>query len=107
MLTCFKLNRGVEIEDFHKAYTDFVKYMRNQGLVETTGSIGERQNDTRMDTDKERDHKYFVIMSFRDRAQVDAAYAHLKPHTDPAESVHKAVYSKVQDPVFICWQDLP
>ncbi len=45
-------------------------------------------------------------MTFRDRAQVDAAYAYLVPHEEPAESAHNAVYSKVQNQIFICWQDL-
>ena len=106
MLTCFKLKPGVDIEAFQVAYLDFVKYMQSVNLVECTGLIGQRQSDTKMDTDRQRDHQYFVIMSFRDRAQVDAAYSNLKPHKEPAESAHKAVYSKVQDPIFICWQDV-
>ena len=80
--------------------------MQNVGLVESTGPIGQRQSDTKMDTDGERDHEYFVIMSFRDRAQVDAASAHLAPHKEPAESTHHAVYAKVRNQIFICWEDL-
>lgn len=106
MLTCFHLRPDVKIEAFRTAYSDFVQYMHRMNLVVTTGPIGERQSDTKMDTDRERDHKYFVLMSFRDRAQVDAAHAHLIPHAEPAESTHKAVYSKVQTPIFICWQDI-
>jgi hypothetical protein len=45
-------------------------------------------------------------MSFRDRAQVDAAYARILPHQEPTESVHKAIQSKMRNPIFICWQDL-
>ena len=106
MLTCFDLKAGIEIADFRAAYTDFVEYMKSIDLVESTGPIGRRQSDTRMDTDAERKHQYFVIMSFRDRAQVDAAYAHLRPHDEPAESAHYAVYAKVRNQIFICWQDL-
>jgi hypothetical protein len=106
MLTCFDLKPEVEITAFGAAYADFVRYMKGIDLVDSTGPIGRRQSDTKMDTDAERRHEYFVIMSFRDRAQVDAAHAHLKPHEEPAESVHKGVYSKVRNPIFICWQDL-
>ncbi len=60
-----------------------------------------------MDTDNERNQKYFVIMSFRDQNQVDAAYAHIKKHIEPGDASHDAIYTKVLDPVFICWQDLP
>jgi hypothetical protein len=106
MLTCFDLKPGIEIGAFRAAYLDFVEHMRSIDLVECTGPIGQRQNDTKMDSDAERDHEYFVIMSFRDRAQVDAAYAQLVPHEEPAESAHSAVYSKVQNQIFICWQDM-
>jgi hypothetical protein len=106
MLTCFNLKPEVEIGEFRAAYMDFVEHMRGIDLVEGTGPIGLRQSDTNMDSDSERDHQYFVIMSFRDRAQVDAAYAKLVPHEEPEESAHWAVYSKVQDQIFICWEDL-
>jgi hypothetical protein len=106
MLTCFDLKSDVQIGAFRTAYSDFVEYLRGIGLVERSGPIGRRQSDTKMDTDGERDHEYFVIMTFRDRAQVDAAYGYLVPHEEPAESAHKAVYSKVQNQIFICWQDM-
>ncbi len=106
MLTCFNLKPGVAIEDFRTAYLGFVEHMQSVDLAEGTGPIGERQRDTAMDTDDERNHGHFVIMSFRDRAQVDAAVSLLYSHEGPSEDAHKAVYSKVQDPVFICWQDI-
>ena len=106
MLTCFDLKPGIEIGAFRASYLEFVEFMKGIDMVESTGPIGQRQSDSGMDSDDERDHEYFVIMSFRDRAQVDAAYAELIPHEDPAESAHKSVYSKVQNQIFICWQDL-
>ena len=106
MLTCFDLKPGIDIEAFRAAYLGFVDYMRSIDLVERTGPIGRRQSDTKMDTDDERDHQYFVIMSFRDRAQVDAAYAKLVPHEEPARTAHEAVYSNIQNQIFICWQDM-
>jgi len=106
MLTCFNLKPEVEIGEFRVAYMDFVEHMRSIDLVEGSGPIGLRQSNTNMDSDSERDHQYFVIMSFRDRAQVDAAYAKLVPHEEPEESAHAAVYSKVRNQIFICWQDL-
>lgn len=106
MLTCFDLKPGIDIGMFRTAYMAFVDHMRGAGLVEGTGQIGRRQSDTRMDTDRERDHQYFVIMSFRDRAQVDAARAKLVPHEEPEESAHRAVYSKVRNQIFICWEDI-
>lgn len=106
MLTCFNLKDGETIEGFRDAYAGFVAHMRQIGLVEGTGPIGERQKDTSMDTDDERDHAYFVIMSFRDRAQVDRALSLLYRHENPSDSAHARVHSKIRDQIFICWQDL-
>ena len=107
MLSCFNLKPGEDVAVFRSAYADFVAYMKSIDLVEDSGPIGQRQSDTPMDTDGERDHAYFVIMSFSDRAQVDAAYAYIKKHVEPGESSHNKMYKRVENPVFICWQDLP
>ena len=107
MLTCFDLKSGEDIGTFRSAYADFVAYMKSVDLVEESGPVGRRQSDTPMDTDDERDHEYFAIMSFRDRAQVDAAYAYIMKHVEPGESSHNGIYEKAENPVFICWQDMP
>jgi len=106
MLSCFDLKPGGNIRAFRSAYADFVADMKSLGLVEDCGPVGRRQSDTPMDTDDERDHEYFAIMSFRDRAQVDAAYSYIMKHVEPGEASHNGVYEKVKNPVFICWQDL-
>ena len=107
MLSCFNLKAGEEIDTFRGAFADFTATMKSAGLVEESGPIGRRQSDTPMDTDEERDHEFFVVMTFKDRPQVDAAYAYILKHVEPGEAVHDSVYTRVADPVFICWQDLP
>lgn len=107
MLSCFHLKPGEDIEIFRSAYSAFVEEMKAVGLVESSGPVGRRQSDTPMDTDDERDHEYFAVMTFRDRAQVDAAYARIMRHDGPEDEAHNAVYTRVLRPVFICWQDLP
>lgn len=107
MLSCFNLKPGENIETFRKVYGDFVADMKSINLVEGTGEIGERQSDTPMDTDEERNHQYFVVMTFKDRAQVDASYEHILKHVEPGEASHNGILEAVEDPVFICWQDLP
>ena len=105
MLTCFDLAPGIELGVFRRALADYTAHMRSLDLVESSGPIGRRERDTIMDTDSERDHEHFVIMTFRDRAQVDAAVDHILKHEEPTDTIHTAVYGKVRDPVFICWQD--
>jgi len=106
MLTCFNLKSGITIDEFRQSLAEFTQHLQKIDLVHSTGPVGRRQRDTIMDTDDERDHEFFFITSFRDRAQCDRAVEYILPHEEPGESSHKAVYSKVQDPVFICWQDL-
>ena len=105
MLSCFNLKPDEEIAVFRKAYLNFVADMKSIDLVVETTPIGRRVTDTPMDTDGERDHQYFSVMSFRDRAQVDAAYAYILKHIEPGETSHNEVYTRVENPVFICWQD--
>ncbi|MCP4301398.1 MAG: hypothetical protein GY783_12490 [Gammaproteobacteria bacterium] len=107
MISCFNLKPGEDIESFRFAYACFVDEMKRVDLVESSGPVGRRQNDTPMDTDDARDHQYFAVMSFRDRVQVDAAYDHIMQHVGTTDDAHDAVYMRVLDPVFICWQDLP
>ena len=106
MLTCFNLKPEIAMDDFRRSLTVFTRHMHEVKLVHSTGPIGRRQSDTIMDTDSERDHEYFFIMSFFDRAQCDKAVDYLLPHEEPGESIHKGVYSKVRDQIFICWEDL-
>ncbi len=106
MLTCFDLDPDVGIGDFRAAYSDFVAHLRSIDMVAGTGPVGRRQSDTPMDTDGERDHQYFVIMTFRDRAQVDATYAQFLLHEEPTNSIHHKVQTMMRNPVFICWQDI-
>ena len=106
MLTCFNLNPEISINQFRQSLADFSAHLKEIDLVHSTGPVGRRQSDTIMDTDTERDHEYYVIVSFRDRAQCDRAVEYVLPHKEPVESIHKAVYSTVKDPIFICWEDL-
>ena len=106
MLSCFDLEDGTDIDSFRARYTAFFEEMKDAGLVEATGPIGRRVSDTPMDTDDERDHQFFVVMSFRDRPQVDAAYAHIESHLAPGEEEHAGVMGMVSGPVFVCWQDI-
>ena len=106
MLTCFNLKPAVSIDDFRQVLVDFTIHLEELGLVDRTGPIGRRQRHPVMDTDKERDHEYFFIMSFRDHAQCDRAVDYIRPRKGPGEVIHKALYSKIKDEIFICWEDL-
>ena len=107
MLSCFDLAPDENLETFTRSYRIFVEEMQAIDLVVDSSPVGQRQSDTPMDTDGERQHQYFTVMTFRDRGQVDAAYAHIEKHFGPADAAHDQVYSRFANPVFICWQDIP
>ena len=106
MLTCFNLEPDLSIDEFGRSLARFTSHMKGVDLVHSAGEIGRRQRHPIMDTDGERDHEYFFIMSFRDRAQCDRAVEYVLPHKEPVESIHKAVYSTVKDRIFIFWEYL-
>ncbi len=106
MLTCFNLKPEIAMDKFRHAIAEFTAHLKASEFIHSAGPIGRRQRDTIMDTDSERDHEFFFILSFRDREQCDRAVEHILPHEEPGESFHDAVYSKVVDQIFICWEDL-
>jgi ABC-type cobalamin/Fe3+-siderophores transport system ATPase subunit len=106
MLSCFNLKPGITIDEFQKALRELHEYFRAIDLVQSTGKVGRRQHHPVMDTDKERDHQYFFVMTFRDRTQCDRSVEHIHGGDEQGATVHRAVWQKVSDPVFICWDDI-
>ncbi len=106
MLNCINLNEGVSIEEFDQSLDTLSAHLRNFDLLDSAGPIGCRQRHPVMDTDDERDHEYFFILTFKDRDQCDRAVEYIYAHGEQAEGFHQAVLSAISEPVFICWEDL-
>ncbi len=106
MLTCFNLQPGISIKQFQTALDELSERMVGLGLLHSTGPIGRRQRHPVMDTDDERNHEFFFMMSFADRQQCDRAVEHMSPRDGPDDALHRATYGKVRDPIFICWEDI-
>ncbi|MEL7186088.1 MAG: hypothetical protein AAFN50_06595 [Pseudomonadota bacterium] len=105
MLTSFKLRDDITIDEFQSALNVLSAQLIDAGMLNSTGPIGRRQRHPVMDTE-ERDHEFYFIMSFDDRAQCDRSVEHiysLGAHDDPA---HVATYNKISDAVFVCWEDI-
>jgi hypothetical protein len=106
MLSWFNLKPGISADEFCESVALFTTHLTDGGLICSAGPIGRRQSETILDTDEERQQEYFFSISFRDRAQSDRAVEHIFRHEEPTEAIHTAVYSKVTDEIFICWEDL-
>ena len=106
MLSCFDLKEGITIEAFQESNRRFTMHMQESGLVESVGPVGRRQRHPIMDTDEERNQEYFFIMTFVDQDQCDQAVNYIQSHTEPGDTIHDSISSKIENYVFICWQDI-
>lgn len=106
MMTCFNLDEDRSIEEFEAALARFVVHMRGRGLVDSVGRIARRRRETIMDTDDQRKHEYFFILSFRDRAQCDRAVRVIESQEEPEGEIHRAAYSMTSGALFTCWEDI-
>ncbi|HUV23210.1 MAG TPA: hypothetical protein VMZ32_15540 [Gammaproteobacteria bacterium] len=106
MLSCFNLKAGVSMDKFHGLLAAYTALLQALDLVDSTAPSGSRQANTIMDTDDERGHQYFVTLSFRDRALCDRTVDCIRGHQQPGDGIHRQVYARVVDQVFICREDL-
>lgn len=106
MLSCFDLANEVSIGEFQESNNVFLEHMRKFGLIESASPIGRRNKHPVMDTDKERDHEYFYTISFKDKNQCDQAVEYIRAQSELSISIHASVSAKIQNQVFICWEDI-
>lgn len=108
MLSRFDVIAGVDPAEFAAAYARLSDVMVAQELLVSSTPVGRRLADTPMDTDQTCTTRFFSVMTFRDRAQLDKAYAHLlhPPVSGEDTETHEFVKSACTAPVFTCWQDL-
>ena len=103
--TSFDLRPAVDIDDYRKVLAQFAAAMQAKDLVVDTGPVMERCHHPVMDTDEDRGHKYFFVMTFTDRQQCDEAVRHIQSADPTSDPVHRAVYKDIIQPIFSCWVD--
>ncbi len=106
MLTSCNLGPGRTLQAFEGALAEFTTEMREQGLLTQQGPIGRRCRHPIMDTDSERDHEVYFILSFEDRLQCDRAVEYIQAKGTASNPSHVRAYSMIADPVFVCWEDV-
>lgn len=105
MLSAFNLRRGHDVDEFAEVYASFVEELYEADLIIDAQPMGRRVSDTPMDTDEDRTHQFFTILTFRNRAHLDKAYAHIEDRMRTVTSEHLDMYSRTSDAIFTCWQD--
>ena len=106
MLSRFNLRSGTTIEKAQAEYALFFENLRAADLAESTGKIGQRVANTPMDTDSVDAQEFYVVMTFRDRAQLDRSYAEIQSGRFAGENAapHNFIKSAIQNAVFTCWE---
>ena len=82
-----------------------VRWLLDAELIEDGGQLGARLIESPMDTDDERAQRYTTLMTFRDQAQMNAAYATILEGTAAEVAHHLQVLRSVRNPIFTCWQE--
>ena len=103
--TSFDLAADVAINDYRATLNAFATLMQKKGLIVETGPVMERCLHPIMDTDEERGHQYFFVISFTDREQCDAAVRDIQAAHPESDPVHRAIYQDIIRPIFSCWAD--
>jgi hypothetical protein len=103
--TSFDLAEGVSLDAYKSALREFTAVMKSGDLIVDTGPVLERCRHPVMDTDEERGHQYFFVMSFADRAQCDAAVRHIQSADPGGDPAHRALQKDIIRPIFSCWVD--
>jgi len=105
MLSCFSLKPGVSLGDFCVAYDAFVTHMLSLDLIAGSDPVAIRDKASALDTDADRDHGYFALMHFADKAQSERAYELIKTPPKETQAAHVRVFSLATDMVFMAWED--
>jgi hypothetical protein len=101
----FNLAEGIRLEDYTAALQAFTVAMKSRNLLVDTGPILKRCQHPVMDTDDQRDHQFFFVMSFASRAQCDAAVQHILSADPDSDAAHRAIYQDIINPIFSCWEN--
>ncbi len=106
MLSAFDLGFGEDETAFRASYADFMAKLYAADLIVTADPPGRRVSDTPMDTADDDTRQFFSIMYFRDRAQLDKAYAYLESQDDTAmTAAHRGMYRRITNSLFLCWDE--
>lgn len=105
MLSCFDLRPGVSLTECQESFSRYGTHMIDLGLIEGSDPIGMRNTDTILDTDESRTQEYFHLMHFKDKAQSERAVNRIRSGEEPTQTIHRDLYSKLQNMIFVCWTD--
>lgn len=105
LLSQFDLKPDVPRARFQAAWSDFVRCLVDMDLAVSGGPLHVRQPQSGYDTDAERGQSLMTLITFRDQAQADAAWAAIEGRHPTLGPRHRTALSLVHDPVFTFWAE--
>ncbi|MCY3876426.1 MAG: hypothetical protein OXF88_19315 [Rhodobacteraceae bacterium] len=105
MLSWSDLKEDRTTKTLMQAIEQLGTHLIERDLLVSRSPLGERVIGTPMDTDEDRDERYFLTMRFRDRAQLDASYVYLQQNAEAANEAHLALFITFSSKCYICRED--
>lgn len=98
----FDLKPGVKDMDFARAFAAFMEHLKAQGAI-----VDWRLMRRKLGLGHPNLREFHALLTVRNLAQLDAAFAHVASRKEPVESAHFAVNSLVQNVFFGLYRDFP
>lgn len=105
LLNIFDLKPGVRREKLNRAWDAFISHLLATDLAVSSSPVMDRTRPSGFDTDEERGHAFMAVISFRDKAQADAAWDAIETRVEPLGRLHRSLFAMVDDPVFTFWSE--
>jgi hypothetical protein len=98
----FDLKPGVKDTDFARSLAQYMSYLTDRRLIE-----GWRLTRRKLGLGPRELGEFHIVMETRDLAQLETAFNHVATRSEPVESLHFGVNSKVQNLRFGLYRDFP
>lgn len=96
------LKPGVDDTEFADAAHAYLQHLRDEGAL-----ANYRVTRRKLGLGHPNLPEWNILLEFEDMTQMDQAFSNVASRTDPVESFHYAVNSKVQDVFFALYRDFP
>lgn len=98
----FDLKPGVKDTDFARSLAHYMSYLKENRLL-----LGWKLTRRKLGLGPRELGEFHLVMETRDLAQLEEAFNHVATRSEPVESVHFGVNSKVQNLRFGLYRDFP
>jgi len=98
----FNLKDGVRDTEFAQDARSYLDQLKGLGSI-----AGYRLSRRKLGLGPPQLPTWHITLDFENMAQMDSAFSRVSSRTDPIESFHHAVNSKVQDIFFALYRDFP